>query len=111
MPTVEISGGVRSTVDQRWLPNVDLALIETNWSPGTIHGTARSDAAGQFVLTAKDITVVEDCWGLTVSYWLVGEDDGWTGDKPMNPLLIEAWESGDTTQDLGAFPLLMYPPE
>lgn len=110
LPVVEIVGSVRSTVDQGPLSDVQIALVETNWAPGTVHGTARSDAAGQFSMTAGDIVVIEDCWGLGVSYWLQGESPGWTGDKPMNPELMEAYETG-AIQVFLEFPLLMYPTE
>lgn len=112
---VHISGGVRSSEDQSWVANVDLALEERNWDPGRVHGTARTDGNGQFTLTAEDITVVDGCWGLAVSYWLVGTGagpyDGWAGEKPMNPLLIEVWETGDTDATLGQFPMFLRPPE
>jgi hypothetical protein len=112
---VHISGGVRSSEDQTWVPNVDLALEERNWDPGHVHGTARTDANGQFTLTAEEITVVDGCWGLAVSYWLVGVGagpyDGWAGEKPLNPVLIEVWETGDIDTSLGQFPMFLRPPE
>lgn len=109
--SVEITGFVQSTVDQSRVPDVQIQLVETNWAPGTIHGTGRSDANGRFTMTASNITVIEDCWGLAVSYWLEGQkQDGWSGDKPMNPELMQVWETGDTDVVL-EFPLLMYPPE
>jgi hypothetical protein len=112
---VQISGAVRSSEDQTFVPNVDLALEERNWDPGHVHGTGRTDANGRFTFTAEDITVVDGCWGLAVSYWLVGTGagpyDGWAGEKPMNPLLIEVWETGDTDASLGEFPMFLRPPE
>jgi hypothetical protein len=108
IPELTIVGRVRD-VDQNWVEGVDLALEERNWSPGTVNGTATSGPGGQFELVATNLTVVEECWGTAVSYWLHGVTDTAEGDKPMNPDLEHAWSSGSDQVDLGEFPLIVYP--
>ncbi|MEZ4239085.1 MAG: carboxypeptidase-like regulatory domain-containing protein [Myxococcota bacterium] len=103
---------VGTVEDDDHLPaaGVEIVLVERNWSPGTVHGTATSDADGAFALDGTDLPVVEDCWGTAVSYWLEGTlGEAW-GEKPMNPLLMDAWVDGTFQVDLGAFPLNVHRP-
>ena len=93
--------------DHQPVADVDLALEERNWSPGTVHGTSRSEASGAFVLDASELPVVEDCWGTAVQYWLVGTRGDLAGEKPMNSLLVRAWLDGVEDVDLGQFPLIV----
>lgn len=104
---VTITGRVRDT-DQQWVAGVDLALEERNWSPGTVHGRSVSDSQGSFSFAASGLPILEDCFGTAIQFWLVGQTDDLSGEKPMNPLIIEAWESGEHAISLGEFPLLLY---
>jgi hypothetical protein len=85
----------------------EIALEERTWTPGTIHGTATSEADGSFSLSATDLPAVEDCWGTAVSFWLVGSAEQTTGEKPMNSPLFDAWSDGTGQVDLGDFPLTL----
>lgn len=101
---LSITGGVVDA-EGRPLPGAQVWLEERNWKPGQVHGEGTADGAGRFAFDAFDLPVVEGCWGSAVSYWLVGETGTLWGEKPMNPGLSAAVESGATTVDLGAFPL------
>lgn len=93
--------------DGAGIEGADLWLEERNWSPGRVHGTARSSGGGAFELIAVDLPVVEGCWGTAVSYWLVGDDGARTGEKPLNPEMLHAWEDGTFAADITAFPLIL----
>jgi hypothetical protein len=82
-------------------------LEERSWTPGTLHGSATSNADGTFTLTATGMPAVEDCWGTAVSFWLVGSEGELWGEKPMNSLLFDAWVTGTGQADLGEFPLTL----
>ncbi|MCA9490727.1 MAG: hypothetical protein KC621_12440 [Myxococcales bacterium] len=85
----------------------DLWLEERNWSPGRVHGATLSESGGAFELVGGDLPVVEGCWGTAVSYWLVGDDGARTGEKPLNPELLHAWEDGSFAADISSFPLIL----
>jgi hypothetical protein len=87
--------------------DVDVALVERNWTPGTVHGTARTDAAGAFEMDATGLPVVEGCWGTAVQFWLEGTKGQLSGEKPMNSLIIDAYLEARSEVDLGAFPLVV----
>ena len=103
---VTVVGRVKD-LDNQWVAGVNVALEERNWSPGTIHGASVSDGDGAFSFAASGLPVVEDCWGTAVQYWLVGASGALAGEKPMNPLMVDAYESGLGVVDLGEFPLIL----
>lgn len=104
--SLTVVGRVRDA-QENWVSGAEISLEERNWNPGRVYGTAYSDAQGNFTLLADDMPVVEGCWGTAVQYWLVGQAGALTGEKPMNALFSEAYETGATQVDLGQFPLLV----
>lgn len=80
-------------------------LEERNWAPGEL-GRGTSDAAGAFAVEARDLPVVEDCWGVATQFWLVGQKDALTGEWPATRILIPAYESG-VDADMGPLPLVL----
>ncbi|MEQ1564232.1 MAG: carboxypeptidase-like regulatory domain-containing protein [Myxococcota bacterium] len=104
--SVVIEGRVRDE-QQNWVADVDVQLEEWNWDPGTIHGAGRTDATGAFSFTATNLPVLEDCWGTAVQFWLVGEKGYLRGEQPMNPYLIEAYESGAGSVNTGDVPMIL----
>lgn len=104
---VVIRGGVRDQ-DENRVPDAYVALEERNWAPGTIHGESETDGNGEFVLEARDLPVVEGCWGTAVQFWLVGDKGDLAGEKPMNSPIVSAYNDGTLDVDLGSFPLILY---
>ncbi len=107
---VEIVGHVESRSGAP-VEGADVWLEERNWAPGTIHGSATSDASGNYSFFARDLPIIEGCWGTAVSFYLAGEIEGFSGDKPMNPPIINAWNDGSLTVDATVFPLVLDPIE
>ena len=103
---VSITGTVEDG-DGTFLSGVSVWLEERNWNPGTIHGEATSDGAGSFTFQALGLPVVEDCWGTAVQFYLVGETDTLSGEKPMNSPIFNAYDDGSYSVDLGAFGLIV----
>lgn len=104
---VSITGGVRDQ-DEHPVSSAHVALVERNWEPGTVHGEANTDSSGHFTMEATDLPVVEGCWGTAVQFWLEGDKGAQTGEKPMNSLIIGAYNDGSLDVDLGQFPLILF---
>lgn len=93
--------------DNVGVEGADLVMEERNWSPGHVHGVGRSGPGGAFEMQGVDLPVVEDCWGTAVSYWLVGTAGELTGERPLNPEFLHAWDDGTFTADISDFPLIL----
>jgi hypothetical protein len=67
-------------------------LEERNWYPGgKVFAEATSDENGAFTLVVSPgITVVDDCWGTAVDYWVTASKGAASGESSINTSLYNA---------------------
>ena len=81
-----------------------VTLTENVWVPGTVHGDAQVDASGLFVLDARDMVSVEDCWGIMLDYTLEARLGDVAVSRNINAPTLGAWTRGESLVDLSEFP-------
>jgi len=92
---------------ERPFEGIDVELQDRGWNPGTVMGTATTDADGMYAFDVSQLTSVEDCWGTLLDYVLVGTDGDLVAEEGVNPQLYNAIVDGSLEVDLYTVPLVL----
>lgn len=99
---VTITGKV--TADDAPVAGAEVVIEERNYDPGVLGETVTA-ADGTFVLEARDVVWVEDCWGTLFDWYVVANEGGRTGEKGVNSRMHGAITDGSFAFDMTAAPV------
>jgi hypothetical protein len=102
-PLVTITGKV--TDGGAGVSGAEVQLEERNYVPGTMLGEATTNDDGVFVLEARDVVWVEDCWGTLFDWVLVADAGNKSGEKDVNSRMHGAITDGSFAFDMTTFPI------
>ncbi len=104
--TLSLSGRVESTSGQP-VEGASVRLEDRGWNVGEVLGEGTSGVYGDFLLEDLEVTSVEDCWGLVLSYWVVAEQEESSGEQQVNVWLYNAIDEGSASADASSTPVVI----